>query len=91
MTKTGLATIIAERHGFATAQMERIIEDILDTITGELKAGGEVNFQGFGKFKVRVAKARMGINPQKPQEKIPLPERIVPKFSAGVNLKKALK
>jgi DNA-binding protein HU-beta len=62
-----------------------------DFVTAELKAGGEVTIAGFGTFSARVRQGRMGVNPQKPTEKIQIPSVTVPKFKAGKALKDALK
>ncbi|MDO8582048.1 MAG: HU family DNA-binding protein, partial [bacterium] len=46
---------------------------------------------GFGQFLARHRSARMGVNPQKPSEKMQIPAVIVAKFKAGKGLKDALK
>ncbi|HLA26056.1 MAG TPA: HU family DNA-binding protein, partial [Patescibacteria group bacterium] len=60
-------------------------------ITSTIKSGGEVTITGFGTFSSKRREARMGVNPQKPQEKIQIPAVTVPKFKAGKTLKDALK
>ncbi|MFZ2969879.1 MAG: HU family DNA-binding protein, partial [Minisyncoccia bacterium] len=51
----------------------------------------KVAFTGFGTFSVSKRAARVGVNPQKPGEKIQIPAMTVPKFKAGKSLKDAVK
>ena len=54
-----------------------------DSIKDALKKGGDVAFTGFGKFSVQERKARTGVNPRNPGQKVTIPASNVPKFSAG--------
>jgi DNA-binding protein HU-beta len=45
---------------------------------------------GFGTFEVREAKERMGVNPRT-KERVTIPATKRPAFSAGAELKKAVK
>jgi DNA-binding protein HU-beta len=67
------------------------VDAFLDSITDELRNRGEVSFTGFGKFSVQDRKAREGVNPRNPTEKVHIPATTVPKFSAGSQLKAAVK
>ena len=49
-----------------------------------------MNFPGFGKFKAVERGARDGVNPRT-RERITIPARRVPKFSAGAGLKAQVK
>jgi len=91
MNKAGLAVKLSEKIGLPKKRCEEIVETIAELITEELKNGGEVTIAGFGAFSARTRAARMGVNPQKPSERMQIPEVRVPKFKAGQNLKKALK
>ena len=44
--------------------LDRIVNLILDEITGALKAGDRVELRGFGAFSIRERKARTGRNPR---------------------------
>ena len=70
---------------------ERFCRGIVDAVTDTLKSRGEVTFTGFGKFSTSERKARMGVNPRNPSEKVHIPAATVPKFSAGSGLKSAVK
>jgi len=52
---------------------------------------GEVRIQGFGTFKKSHRKARTGVNPRNPSEKIKIPAMDVPTFKAGSDFKKTLR
>jgi DNA-binding protein HU-beta len=66
------------------------VDAVLDTITGVLRGGGEVNFTGFGKFHVAERGPRQGVNPRT-GERITIPGGKVPRFSAGSALKSKVK
>ena len=91
MNKRELINTIAEKIGAD----RKVVSDTLDTIesvvTEQLKSGSEVNLTGFGIFHVAVRKARAGVNPRKPDEKIQIPEVRVAKFRPGKTLKEAVR
>ncbi len=91
MNKAELISVITNKTGVAKKQAETMVETFIDTVTETLKTGGEVVLAGFGAFSAKHRAARMGVNPQKPQEKIQIPAVTVPKFKAGKALKDALK
>lgn len=91
MNKAELAVKLAEKMGLPKKKGEEIVETLTDLIIAELKNGGEVTIAGFGAFSARTRASRMGVNPQKPTEKITIPEVRVPKFKAGKTLKDSLK
>jgi DNA-binding protein HU-beta len=66
------------------------VESILDGISDTLAGGGEVNFTGFGKFSVAERGPRQGVNPRT-GERVQIAATTVPKFTAGSQLKAALK
>jgi len=91
MNKASLAQAIAEKVGVAKKEGEAMVEAFVDIVTTTIKGGGEVNIAGFGAFSARTRAGRIGVNPQKPTEKIQIPSVTVPKFKAGKGLKDALK
>jgi len=78
-------------EGLNKKQAEKMIDVFTDTVISELKENREVTIAGFGTFLARVRYARGGVNPQKPNERITIPEVKVAKFKTGYNLKQALK
>ncbi|MEK7189433.1 MAG: HU family DNA-binding protein [Patescibacteria group bacterium] len=91
MNKVALANIIAEKCAVSKKQAEEMIECFTETVTNTLKAAGEVTIAGFGTFSAKKRAGRVGVNPQRPTEKIQIPPVTVPKFKSGKTLKDALK
>ncbi len=71
-------------------QAGEAVEAVLDTITGAMARGEDVNFTGFGKFSVAERGPRQGVNPRT-GERITIPGGRVPRFSAGAGLKSKVK
>ena len=90
MTKQEFVDQVASQADLSKADADRAVTAVLDTITETLTRGGEVNFTGFGKFVVAERGARQGVNPQTGQ-RINISASRVPRFSAGSQLKKAVK
>ncbi len=91
MNKAELINVLVTKTGVTKKQAEEMVETFTDTVISTLKNGGEVVLAGFGTFSAKIRHARLGVNPRNPQEKIQMPEVIVPKFKAGKTLKDALK
>jgi DNA-binding protein HU-beta len=91
MNKAALIERLAAESGVNKKQAEVMLDALINIIISELKAGREVTLTGFGTFLARTRHARGGVNPQKPQERIQIPEVKVAKFKTGKNLKDALK
>lgn len=91
MNKAGLIEKLSEAASLSKKQVEDVIEKLIETIIEELKAGRKVNLVGFGTFEARKRHTRGGVNPQKPNERIQIPEVTVAKFKTGKTLKDALK
>ncbi len=90
MGKSEFISAIAEKTNMSKTQAAAAVDAFLETVTEMLKRGEEVQFTGFGKFSVKDRPARTGINPQT-KEKIQIAASRVPKFSAGSQLKEAVK
>ena len=91
MTKQEFVAEVARRSQLTTRDAGKAVEAFLETITDQLKRGGDVSFTGFGKFTTQQRAARTGVNPRNPTEKVEIPAARVPKFSAGSSLKSAVK
>ena len=89
MTKNELAEQIASRNGLAASQARQVVETVIETVSDELAAGGEVALAGFGKFSVSHRAARQGRNPSTGQT-IQIAASKGAKFSAASALKKRL-
>ena len=91
MTKQEFVNEVASKSGLAARDAARAVDAFLDSITDALRRKEEVSFTGFGKFTTQHRAARQGVNPRNPGEKVTIPEATVPKFSAGSQLKAAVK
>ena len=90
MTKQEFIDKVASRSGLSRRDAQNAVDAVLDTITDTLKGGGDINFTGFGKFSTSNRAARQGVNPRT-GERVQIAATTVPKFSAGSQLKAALK
>lgn len=86
MNKEGLVEHVAGATGETRKQVSQVLDAILAGITGALKREEKVTLVGFGTFQVRTRAARDGRNPRT-GEKIQIPARKVPAFTAGKDLK----
>ncbi len=91
MTKQEFVDRVADKAGLSRRDAGKAVDAFLESITETLKGGGEVSFTGFGKFSTSHRAARQGVNPRNPSEKVNIPAATVPKFSAGSQLKQAVK
>ena len=91
MTKQEFVDRVASKGNMSRREAADALDAVLNSITDVLQGGGEINFTGFGKFSTQHRKARQGVNPRNPSEKVNIPAATVPKFSAGSQLKQAVK
>jgi DNA-binding protein HU-beta len=90
VTKGELVDRVSASTGLSKRQTREAIDVTLNAIGGTLSRGEEVSFPGFGKFQVVERGPRNGVNPRT-GERIAIPARRVPKFSAGASLKSKVK
>ncbi len=90
MNKTEFIAAVAEKAGITKTDAQTTVNTVLEVITEALAGGERVVLTGFGAFEVRHAKERMGVNPRT-KEKVLIPATKRPAFSAGAELKKAVK
>ena len=91
LTKQEFVNEVANKSGLSSRDAARAVDAFLDSITDTLQGGGEVAFTGFGKFTTQRRAERQGVNPRNPTEKVTIPAATVPKFTAGSQLKAAVK
>ena len=88
MNKAQLVATVSEKTE-TKKQAQDIVELILDTIKRTLKKREPVAISGFGTFKVKETKARMGRNP-KTGEAIQIPAKKKIAFRVSKELKTAI-
>jgi DNA-binding protein HU-beta len=91
VTKQEFVERVASKSGLSRKDASEAVDAFLDSITDALRSGEDVAFTGFGKFTVQDRAARQGVNPRNPTERVHIPASKVPKFSAGSQLKQAVK
>lgn len=87
MTKKEIVLKIAEETGLKQIDVKKAVQRTLDHITESLAKGETVELRNFGVFKVKTRKPRVGRNP-KTGAAVPIPERKVVTFKAGMIMKK---
>ncbi len=91
MTKQEFVDAVAQRSGLNRREAGQAVDAVLETITEALRQRDSVAFTGFGKFATSERKARMGVNPRNPSQKVHIPAATVPKFTAGSSLKQTVR
>ncbi len=89
MTKADLIDTLAEEIDLSKRQVGEIVDMVLDEIRNALVKGDKVQLIPFGSFVVRDRAKREGRNP-KTGEKLMIPARRVPAFTAGKGLRDAV-
>lgn len=87
MTKTDLIEKVSEKTaGLTKKQTEIVVNMLFDSIKEALAMGDKIEIRGFGSFRIRNRRNREGRNP-KTGETVAVPEKRVPFFKAGKELK----
>jgi nucleoid DNA-binding protein len=87
MTKRDLVVRISDETGLVQEDVYAVLQKMLDYITEALIQGKHVEFRDFGVFEVHQRKARVGRNPNKPENVVHIPQRKVVKFKPGKLMK----
>ena len=90
LTKRDIVIHISEETGLIQSQVFAVVQKTLDQIAEVLANGGKVELRNFGVFDVKIRKARVGRNPNKPETDVPIPARAMVKFKAGKEMKAAV-
>lgn len=90
MTKSEMIEKMAsENTNLTKKQVEFIVNGVFNMIKSALADGDKVEIRGFGSFKVRQKNAKVGRNP-KSGDKVEVPEKKVPYFKPGKEIKETL-
>lgn len=85
MSKKLFVEEFSKLTGETKKRSEELVNAFLDTVETLVIKGEDVQFVGWGAFKVQTREKREGINP-KTQEKINIPAKKVLKFKVGKKL-----
>ena len=92
LTKREIVLGICEkRTGIPQKQIVDVVQLVIDHVQDALAEGRNVEIRNFGVFEVQRRKARIGRNPNKPENIVTIPARLVVKFKVGKVLKAQLK
>ena len=87
MTKSELIARLAERFPQLVAKdADFAVKMILDAMSEALAKGDRIEIRGFGSFALNYRPPRVGRNP-KSGDKVSVPEKWVPHFKAGKELR----
>jgi integration host factor subunit beta len=85
-TKADLVDQVAEAVDLTKKQAESIVNSVFDSIVESLRSGEKIELRGFGSFRIRSRKPRIGRNP-KTGERVEVPSKQIPYFKPGKELK----
>lgn len=86
MTKAELVEEVTQLGDLTRRDGEVIVDTIFDAVIGALKAGDKIEIRGFGSFRIRQRKPRIGRNP-KTGAKVDVPAKRVPYFKPSKELR----
>jgi integration host factor subunit beta len=86
MTKADLIEEVAKIADITRKDSEVVVETIFDGIVRSLRAGDKIEIRGFGSFRTRQRKPRVGRNP-KTGDKVEVPAKKIPFFKPSKELK----
>jgi integration host factor subunit beta len=89
MTKAELVDEVSRSVQLTKKQAETIVNVVFDSIVDSLRAGEKIELRGFGSFRLRSRKSRLGRNP-KTGEKVDVPSKKIPYFKPGKELKELI-
>jgi len=87
MTKSELIQTLSDRHTpLKPKDAELAVKAMLDAMAEALAKGQRIEIRGFGSFGLKHRPPRTGRNP-KTGERVSVPEKFVPHFKAGKELR----
>lgn len=86
MTKADLIEEVSRVVELTRKESEVIVETIFDSVVDSLKTGDKVEIRGFGSFRTRERKGRIGRNP-KSGDRVEVPPKTIPFFKPSKELR----
>ncbi len=86
MTKADLVEEVIKATQMPRKEAEVTVETIFESIIGALQKGDKLEIRGFGSFRTRPRKGRIGRNP-KTGEQVQVPAKRIPFFKPSKELK----
>lgn len=82
MTRSQLIATVARQTGMPSAQVETVLDNVVNNIVESLHDGEKVTIAGFGRFEMRQRKTKAYTNPKTKQSSQLAPTKI-PGFKAS--------
>jgi integration host factor subunit beta len=86
MTKADLIDNVARATEVSRKDAEIIVETIFESVVKSLRAGDKVEIRGFGSFRTRQRRPRIGRNP-KTGARVEVPAKTIPYFKPSKELR----
>jgi integration host factor subunit beta len=86
LTKADLIGEVEKITELKRTESETVVETIFESIIGALQKGEKIEIRGFGSFRTRQRRGRVGRNP-KTGEKVEVPAKKIPFFKPSKELK----
>src|ERR1700692_467695 len=86
MTKADLIEEVSRLAELTRKDSEVIVETIFDSVVRTLRSGDKIEIRGFGSFRTRQRKPRVGRNP-KTGDRVEVPPKKIPFFKPSKELK----
>jgi integration host factor subunit beta len=86
MTKADLVEEVIRVTEMPRKESETVVETIFESIIGALRGHDKIEIRGFGSFRTRQRRGRVGRNP-KTGEKVEVPPKKIPYFKPSKELK----
>src|ERR1700757_347893 len=86
MTKADLVEEVTQLGDLTRRDGEMIVDTIFDSVIHALRSGDKIEIRGFGSFRIRQRKPRIGRNP-KTGAKVEVPAKRVPYFKPSKELR----
>ena len=86
VTKADLVEEVIRTTELPRKDSESVVETIFESIIGALQSGDKIEIRGFGSFRTRQRRGRIGRNP-KTGEKVEVPPKRIPFFKPSKELK----
>ena len=86
MTKADLIEEVSRLVELTRKDSEVVVETIFDSVVKSLRSGDKIEIRGFGSFRTRQRKPRVGRNP-KTGDRVDVPAKKIPFFKPSKELK----
>jgi integration host factor subunit beta len=86
MTKADLVDEVVKVADVSKKDAESIVNTVFSSIVSALQRNDKIELRGFGSFRVRRRRSRLGRNP-KTGDRVAVPEKRIPYFKPGKELK----